>query len=249
MVDGQRCVNLAANESPTDQVCTQVLANDLRHLKLGSNKHGVGLTVRALVDSYASVDSSVMQVSRELLDHVLRQQKGEGTMLGPDESETSSLSSCEDKEDSDILSPARKAGPGHVTEAVDQVTKVVDHVTEPVDHVTEPVDHVTKPVDQVTEAVDHVTEAVDRVTEAVDHVTEPVDHVTEAVAHVTEPVDHVTEAVAHVTEPVDHVTEAVAHVTEATDGATEETDHMANGTNFLENLAEDEDDKEGRVSK
>ena len=174
MVDGQRCVQLAANETPTSVVCAQVLANDLKHLKLGSNKHGVGLTVRALVESYESVDSSVILVSRELLDHVLSQQTGRGTMLGPDDSETSSLSSCEeDKEDNDVYSPARI-----VTVGADHVAETTDHVTEAMDHVTEATAHVTEATDHVTGATDHVTEAVDHVTEATDHTTEETDHVT-----------------------------------------------------------------------
>ena len=193
MVDGQRCVHLAANDTPTDKVCTQMLANDLKHLKLGSNKHGVGLTVRALVEGYESVDSSMMLVSRELLDHVLSQQNGRGTMLGPEDSETSSLSSCEDKEDSDVLSPARKAGSGHVTEAKGHVTEAKDHVTEAKDHVTEVKDNVTEAVDHVTEAVDHVTDAVDHVTEAVDHVTEATDCATEHMTNGTEFLENLAE--------------------------------------------------------
>ena len=164
-VNNHLCLQLAANETPKQCVCAQVLAEDLRRLKRVQHQE-VSLTVRTLAGQYESMNSDSVMISKEMLTFVLESGKAGGRMLPEEEESESShlsISSGEDPEEREDFTPARRALEDHMTR-VDHVTKEEDHVTKEEEHVTKEEDHVTKEKEHVTKEEDHVTKEEEHVT-------------------------------------------------------------------------------------
>ena len=141
-INSQQCLQLAANETPMQCVCAQVLAEDLRRLKLVHHQE-VSLTVRTIAGQYESMNSDSVTISDEMLTFVLESGKAGGRMLPEEgESESSHLSISSGEEEREVFTPARRALEDHVTQD-DHVTQNKDHVTQDEDHVTPDEDHVT----------------------------------------------------------------------------------------------------------
>lgn len=140
-VNNHLCLQLAANETPKQCVCAQVLAEDLRRLKLVQHQEA-SLTVRTLAGQYESMNSDSVMISKKMLTFVLESGKAGGWMLPEeDESESSHLSISSGEEEREVFTPARRALEDHMTQ-VDHVTQSEDHMTQ-VDHVTKEEEHVT----------------------------------------------------------------------------------------------------------
>jgi len=219
-VNNQRCLQLAANETPTERVCAQLLHGDLKHLKFVQQQQGVSLTVRALAGGYESEDSSSVVISKEMLTLVFEGGK-DGSMFPEEgESESSHISVSSGEDERELYSPARKAleGSGHVTT---DVIQDVEHVTEHEEHVTQQENHV--PLDA-------------------DHVTLHEDHVVQNESHVAQDANCLLQDEDHVIQDADHVGQDEGHVTQH---ATQD-DHVVNGASFLEMIA-DESDGESRT--
>ena len=151
-INSQLCLQLAANETPKQCVCAQVLAEDLRRLKLVHHQE-VSLTVRTIAGQYESMNSDSVTISNEMLTFVLESGKAGGRMLPEEgESESSHLSISSGEEEREVFTPARRA-----LEDEDHVTQNNDHVTQDEDHVTQNKDHVTQDDNHVTQNKDHVT--------------------------------------------------------------------------------------------
>ena len=156
-INSQLCLQLAANETPKQCVCAQVLAEDLRRLKLVHHQE-VSLTVRTIAGQYESMNSDSVTISNEMLTFVLESGKAGGRMLPEEgESESSHLSISSGEEEREVFTPARRALEDHVTQDEDHVTQNNDHVTQDEDHVTQNKDHVTQDDNHVTQNKDHVT--------------------------------------------------------------------------------------------
>ena len=233
-VNNQRCLQLAANETPTERVCAQLLHGDLKHLKFVQQQQGVSLTVRALAGGYESADSSSVVISKEMLTLVFEGGK-DGSMFPEEgESESSHISVSSGEDERELYSPARKAleGSGHVTA---DVIQDVEHVTEHEEHVTQQENHVPLNADHVPLDADHVPLDAD-------HVTLHEDHVVQNESHVTQDENYLLQDEDHVIQDADHVGQDEGHVTQH---ATQD-DHVVNGANFLEMIA-DESDGESRT--
>ena len=221
-LNNQKCVQLAANETPTESVCAQLLHGDLKHLKFVQQQE-VALTVRALAGGYESVNSCSVVISKEMLTLVLEGGKG-GSMFPEDgESESSHISISSGEDDRELYSPARRSleGPGHV---------IAEHETQRENHVSQDTDH-------VTQSEDHVAQDADQ--------TQDADHVGQTESHVTQDADHVGQTESHVTQDADHVGQTEIHATQH-DGHATKDDHVVNGADFLEMIA-DESDGESRT--
>lgn len=134
-VNNHLCFQLAANETPKQCVCAQVLAEDLRRLKRVQHQE-VSLTVRTLAGQYESMNSDSVMISKEMLTFVLESGKAGGRMLPEEgESESSHLSISSGEEEREVFTPARRALEDHVTQSEDHMIQV-DHVTKVEDHVT-----------------------------------------------------------------------------------------------------------------
>ena len=229
-LNNQKCVQLAANETPTESVCAQLLHGDLKHLKFVQQQE-VALTVRALAGGYESVNSCSVVISKEMLTLVLEGGKGGSMFPEEGESESSHISISSGEDDRELYSPARRSleGPGHV---------IAEHETQQENHVSQDTDHVTQNEDHVTQNEDHVTQNED-------HLTKNEDHVTQNEDHVTQDADHVGQTDSHVTQDADHVGQTEIHVTQH-DGHATKDDHVVNGADFLEMIA-DESDGESRT--
>ncbi len=119
-INNHRVVQLAANEAPMENVCAQLVGDDLRHLK-HIRQDVVSLTVRAIADRYESLNSNAVVVSKELLSSLLDGSSSQG-------SRTSSTVSASGDERG-TYSPAKRDREGHVTTDKNHVTTDVGHVT------------------------------------------------------------------------------------------------------------------------
>ena len=131
-INNQLCLQLAANETPKQCVCAQVLADDLRRVKLVQHQEG-SLMVRTLAGQYESMNSDSVMISKEMVTFVLESGKAGGRMLPEEgESESSHLSISSGEEEREVFTPARRALEDHDKDHMAQV----DHVTQGEDHVT-----------------------------------------------------------------------------------------------------------------
>lgn len=112
-INHQICLQLKFNETAVGCVCAQILAENLKHLKLMQHQE-VLLTVCTLAGPYESTNSDSVVISKELLTFVL---EDGGTMLSEEEEENSHLSVSSQEEDREIHLSASKAmeEPDHVT--------------------------------------------------------------------------------------------------------------------------------------
>ena len=171
-INNQKCIQLAANDTPSQFVCAQLLDSDLKHLKF-LHQQSVSLTVRATADHYESTNSNVVPLSKDLLDYVLQSD------VRLEDSMSSSLVSSSDEE-REIYSPAMRAMKlsGHVAKDGGHVAKDDGHVAKDGGHVAKDGGHVAKDGGHVAKDGGHVAKDGGHVAKDGGHVAKDGGHVT-----------------------------------------------------------------------